>query len=156
LLSFLGGSVKGEFTISLGRDMNYNLRLNSQGLEIKKFVDDMKFNEKFDMTGRMDGEFSLSGMKGEIKDIRGDFNTETPGGVLIIKDKTFLKNIARQSNQPLDIVVESFRNYNYNKGIIKLAIENNNLVMEMRLDGKAGKRNLAVVVHDFNKGKEKP
>lgn len=86
-----------------------------------------------------------------MKDIKGYFNTAAPGGVLIIKDKMFLENVARQSNQPLDIIVESFRNYNYNNGIIKLSIESGNLTMEMRLDGMAGKRSLAVVLHDFNK-----
>jgi len=156
LVSFLGGSVKGELNISLDQYMNYNLKLNSLGLEIKRLIDDMEFNDKFDMTGRLDGEFSLSGNLLGIKDIKGYFNTDTNGGVLIIKDKTFLENIAKQSNQSLDIIVESFRNYNYNDGIIKLGMESGNLAMDMSLDGKAGKRSLTIVLHDFNKGKEKP
>ncbi len=155
LVSFIGGSVKGEFDISLDQDMNYNLRLNSQGLEIKRLVNDMEFNEKFDMTGKLDGEFSLSGNLRGIKDIKGYFNTDANGGVLIIKDKTFLENVARQSNQSLDIIVESFKNYNYNNGMIKLGMESGNLTMDMRLDGKAGKRSLTVVLHDFNK-EERP
>jgi len=155
LVSFLGGSVKGEFNISLDQDVNYNLRLNSQGLEIRRFVDDMEFNEKFDMTGRLDGEFFLSGNIRGIKDIKGYFNTDANGGVLIIKDKTFLENVAKQSNQSLDIIVESFKNYNYNNGMIKLGMKSGNLTMDMRLDGIAGKRSLTVVLHDFNK-EEKP
>jgi len=155
LVDFLGGSVKGEFNVMLNLDMNYNLRLSSQGMEIKRFVNDMKFNEKLDMTGMLDGEFYLSGKTGEIKDIKGNFHTDNSGGVLVIKDKTFLKNIAKQANQPLDIIVESFRNYNYNNGMISLAIENNNLIMDMKLNGKAGKRNLTAVLHDFKKEKEK-
>ena len=156
LVSFLKGNVKGEFNITLDQDMGYNLSLNTQGMEIKRFVDDMKLNEKFDMTGRLDGEFYLSGNILGIKDINGHFRTDPNGGVLIIKDKTFLENVAKQSNQPLDILVESFRNYNYNNGIIKLGMEKGNLAMDMRLDGKAGKRSLTVVLHDFNKGEEKP
>ena len=150
-VSFLKGNVKGEFSITLDRDMNYSLTLNSQGLEIKRLVDDMEFNEKFDMTGRMDGEFSLSGNLLGIKDIKGYFNTDANGGVLIIKDKTFLENVAKQSNQSLDIIVESFRNYNYNNGMIKLGMESGNLTMDMSLDGKAGKRSLTIILHDFNK-----
>ena len=156
LLSFLGGDVKGEFNISPGKDMNYNLSLRTHGLEIKRFVDDMKFKEKFDMTGKLDGEFSLTGRAGEIEDIKGDFHTDTSGGVLVIKDKAFLENIAKQSNQPLDIVVESFRNYNYNNGMIKLYMEGGNLILDAQLDGNAGKRNLTIVLHDFNKREERP
>jgi len=153
-ISFLDGNVKGEFNISLDEEMNYNLRLNSQNLEIKKFVDGMKLNEKFDMTGRLGGTFSMSGMGQEIKEIKGDFRTDTSGGTLIINDKTFLENVAKQSNQPLDIIVESFRNYNYNNGIVKLSAETGNLVMDLKLEGKSGKRSLAIILHDFNKGGE--
>ena len=99
LVSFLGGDVKGEFNITLDQDVDYNLSLDTQGMEIKRFVDDMKLNEKFDMTGRLAGAFYLSGKGQDIKNIKGDFNTDAPGGLLTIKDKTFLENVAKQSNQ---------------------------------------------------------
>ena len=156
LVSFLGGNVKGEFNITLDQDMDYNLSLDTQGMEIRRFVDDMKLDEKFNMTGRLGGAFYLSGKGQDIKDIKGDFNTGAPGGVLIIKDKTFLENVAKQSNQPLDIIVESFKNYNYNNGIIKLFMESGNIGLDLKLDGNSGKRSLTVILHDFNKGKEKP
>lgn len=156
LVSFLEGNVKGDFNISLDEEMNYNLRLNSQSLAIKKFVDEMELNEKFDMTGRLGGVFYMSGMGQEIKEIKGDFRTDPIGGTLIINDRTFLENVAKQSNQPLDIIVESFRNYIYNKGTVKLSAETGNLVMDLELEGKSGKRSLAIILHDFNKGKEKP
>jgi hypothetical protein len=155
LVSFLGGNVNGEFNITLDQDMDYNLSINTQGMEIKRFVDDMKLNEKFDMTGRLAGTFYLSGKGQEIKDIKGDFNTEAAGGVLVIKDKTFLENIAKQSNQPLNIVMESFNNYNYNSGIVKLSAQAGNLALDLKLEGESGKRSFSVILHDFNKGKEK-
>ncbi|MCX5692633.1 MAG: YdbH domain-containing protein, partial [Candidatus Omnitrophica bacterium] len=151
LVSFLGGNIKGEFSITLDQDMDYSLRLNTQGVEIKRFVDGMELNEKFDMTGRLGGVFYLSGKGQDIKDIKGDFNTDAPGGVLIMKDKTFLENVAKQSNQPLDIIVESFRNYNYNKGILSLYINDGNLVLDIKLNGEAGERNLTAVLHEFKK-----
>jgi len=156
LVSFLGGNVKGEFSITLDEEMDYSLRLNTQGMEIKRFVDDMELNEKFDMTGRLGGAFYLSGKGQDIKDIKGDFNTAVPGGVLMIKDKTFLENVAKQSNQPLDIIVESFRKYNYNNGMIKLFMESGNIALDLKLDGGAGKRSLMIVLHDFKKRKGTP
>jgi len=155
LFNFIGGSVKGEFDISLDQGMDYNLRLDGQGMEIKRLVDDMEYNEKFNMTGRLDGELYISGNDAGIKDIKGDFYTEAAGGVLVIKDKTFLENIAKQSNQPLNIIMESFNNYNYNNGIVKLSADTGNLVMDLKLEGSSGKRSLSVILHDFNKGKEK-
>lgn len=154
LISFLGGNMKGEFNITLDQDMDYNLSLDTQGMDIRRFVDDMKLNEKFNMTGRLDGAFYLYGKGQDIKDIKGDFNTDAPGGVFIIKDKTFLENVAKQSNQSLDIIVESFRNYNYNNGIIKLFMEKGNITLDLKLNGSAGKRSLMVILHDFKKGKE--
>ena len=151
LVSFLGGNVKGEFSITLDENMDYSLRLNTQGMEIKRFMDDMELNDKFDMTGRLAGAFYLSGKGHDIKDMKGDFSTDAQGGILVIKDKAFLENVAKQSNQPLDILVESFRNYNYNNGIITIGMESGNLVMNLKLDGEAGKRNLSVVLHEFTK-----
>lgn len=151
LVNFLGGNVKGEFNITLDEKMDYSLRLDTQGMEIKRFVNDMELNEKFDMTGRLTGAFYLSGKGGDIKDMKGDFTTDAQGGVLVIKDKAFLENVAKQSNQPLDILVESFRNYNYNKGIIKLFMEKGNIGLDLKLDGETGKRSLTVILHDFKK-----
>jgi len=155
-VSFLGGNVKGEFSITLDDALDYSLKLDTQGMEIKRFVDDMELNEKFYMTGRLAGAFSLSGKGEDIKDIKGVFSTDTQGGVLVINDKTFLENVAKQSNQSLDIIVESFRNYNYNNGIIKLFMENGNIGLDLKLDGNSGKRSLVIVLHDFKKGKETP
>lgn len=148
-LNFLGGNVKGEFTLSLNKNMDYTLILDSYGLEVKKLVNDMELNERFDMTGRMDGEFTLSGNATGIKDIKGGFRADKNGGTLIIKDKTLLENVARQSNQPLDILVESFRNYNYNNGILDLYIDKGSLTLDLKLDGYAGKRSLTIVLHEF-------
>ncbi|MDP2921267.1 MAG: YdbH domain-containing protein [Candidatus Omnitrophota bacterium] len=148
-VSFLGGSVKGEFSITLDEVLDYSLKLDTQGMEIEKLVNEMEFNEKFDMTGRLAGAFSLSGKGEEIKDMKGDFTTGAQGGILIIKDKTFLENVAKQSNQPLDILVESFKNYNYNNGVVKLFMENGNITLDLKLDGTSGKRNLVIVLHDF-------
>jgi len=156
LAGFLGGNVKGEFSITLDPEMDYNLKLNTQDMEIRRFVDDMEFNDKFDMTGRLGGAFYLSGKGHDIRDMKGDFNTAVPGGVLIIKDKTFLENVAKQSKQPLDIIVESFRNYNYNNGVIKLFMESGNILLDLKLDGSAGKRSLMMVLHNFKNGKETP
>ena len=95
----------------------------------------------------------MAGKGAALAVVDGDLLTYQPGGKLTITDKRFLENLARTSQQPLDIIVESFKNYDYNIGIVKLGMEQGNLVVDVRLEGEAGQRNLSIVVHDFKLGR---
>jgi len=86
----------------------------------------------------------------DILFLEGDLSSGKDGGVLTIKDSRFLENMARSSNQALDLVVESFKNYRYNTGVVSLGLENNNVVFLIDLEGSAGKRSLKIIWHDFN------
>ena len=57
-------------------------------------------------------------------------------------------------HQPVDLLVESFKDYRYNVAIMNLSLENNNVMLRISLDGATGKRNLNVVLHDFGIKKE--
>jgi len=92
----------------------------------------------------------LRGSGATIQQIQGDLSTSQAGGKLTITDQRFLDNLARTSRQPLDILVESFKNYYYNIGIIKLGMEEGDLILDVRLDGEAGMRHLNIMVHEFN------
>ena len=65
-----------------------------------------------------------------------------------------LENMARDTKQPLDLLVESFKDYQYNIGTIKLFLDHNNLTLDIVLDGEAGKRELKIILHDFSIKKE--
>ncbi|MFA5388420.1 MAG: YdbH domain-containing protein [Candidatus Omnitrophota bacterium] len=157
-ITFLGGRITGNLNISvLSPDIvKYDFNLKALNLDIRSFVEDFKLIDKFEMTGKLGGAMSLAGMGASINEVNGTFLTDSPGGVLVIKDTRFLENVSKNSGQPLDIIVESFRNYNYNSGIARLFVEAGSLVMDVKLDGKTGKRNLALVLHDFSARKEKP
>ena len=107
--------------------------------------------DKVEMTGRLGGVVSMSGSGAVINEMEGDFFTDKNGGTLIIKDNKFLENISKDTKQPLDIIVESFKNYNYNSGILKLYLSNGNLVLNIDLNGEKGKRDFTVVLHSLEK-----
>lgn len=148
---FLGGNINGDLNILISGSgiVKYELNIKALNLDIRSFVEDFKLTDKFEMTGKLGGILSLAGSGVVINEIKGDFSADKNGGVLIIKDMKFLENIAKSSKQPLDIIVESFKNYNYNSGILKLYMDNRNLVLDVRLSGETGKRNLEIVLHEF-------
>jgi hypothetical protein len=82
-----------------------------------------------------------------------NFSIGLGSGTLTIKDNKFLENMAKNSGEPLDILVESFKNYRYNTGLMRVALDGRNLGFEISLDGETGKRNLNIVIHDFKGGR---
>jgi hypothetical protein len=74
--------------------------------------------------------------------------------MLIIKDAQVLKNLASNTNQSADLLMENFQNYHYNIGALKLFLDNGNLILDAALDGETGKRDLNIVLHDFSLKKE--
>jgi hypothetical protein len=91
----------------------------------------------------------LEGTGGSFRILDGAFAAREPGGKLIIKDKQFLERLAASTNQSLNMIVENFRDYHYNTGIIKAGIDQGNIVLNAELEGQAGKRSLGIVLHDF-------
>jgi hypothetical protein len=152
-INFLEGNIAGDLNILIlsAGIVKYDFNLKALDLNIRSFVEDFKLIDKFEMTGRLEGAMSLAGSGPAVNELNGTFFTDKPGGILIIKDTKFLENVAKNSKQPLDIIVESFKNYNYNSGILKLYMDNGNLVLDVNLNGQTGKRNLTIVLHDFKK-----
>lgn len=144
------GEAQGRISLNLDKKMAYQAVLNFTGIDIDRFIRDFDLEERFRMTGTLGGEVSLTGSGATIHAIEGDISTSQPGGKLTITDQRFLENLARTSQQSLDILVESFKNYYYNIGIVKLGMEEGSLLLDVRLDGDQGERNLSIVVHDFN------
>ncbi|MFH1641081.1 MAG: YdbH domain-containing protein [Candidatus Omnitrophota bacterium] len=146
----LDGDLQGDFNCEMDKGIQFIATLKFIGLDIEQFVRDFNLREKFNMTGRLKGELVIGGSAWRIAMLKGDFFTLEPGGMLVIKDTKFLENMARRTRQPLDLLVESFKNYGYNVGLMTLGIEESNIIFKMTLEGEAGKRNLSVVLHDFD------
>ncbi len=150
----LDGNIAGSLKLKIDKNASYGAVLKFTNLDIARFIDDFQLQEKFEMTGRLSGNLTLQGKNAEIEILNGEFSTLESGGMLIVKDTKFLENMARNTNQSLDLLVENFKNYHYNIGIIKLSLDNNNLMLGAALDGETGKRNINIVLHDFRLKKE--
>jgi len=150
----LGGEAQGNLGFRFTKNnLTYLAELRFSGLNLDAFVRDFKLSDRFTLTGTLAGTVSIEGEGAKINILAGDFSTASPGGTLIITDENFLKNLARNSGQSLDILVESFKNYHYNTGKMNVGLDKGNLVMGIGLEGEAGRRDLSITLHDFKLGK---
>ena len=147
---FLDGKFMGSLTAKLDKNAQVKLALKFVDLNLEAFIKDFELGEKAQASGRMSGGISLEARGLDIAALKGTFSSLGSGGMLVVKDKKFLENMAGNSGQSLDMLVESFKNYRYSIGNIELFLDNGNLNFNVALDGEAGKRNLNIVVHDFN------
>jgi len=145
----LGGKIQGDLTFRIGKEKEYLANLEFINLDLEKFVDDFNLENKFQITGSLNGAMNFKGKGFDINALTGDFSAAEYGGILVIKDTRFLENLARNSKQPLDILMESFKDYHYNTGMMRLYLDRGNLVLDMELNGEAGRRNLNITLHDF-------
>lgn len=150
----LDGDIRGNLDLKIGQEAWYLVNLQCTDLDIEKLVSDFNLREKFEMTGRLSGDLKLQGKGAQIEIMGGHFVTRQPGGTLVIKDTKFLENMARNTKQPVDLLIESFKNYRYNTGLVNLGLENGNVILATDLQGEAGKRSLNVVLHDVTIKKE--
>jgi len=152
----LGGRIEGNVRLKMDKGRQYLIELKFINLDLDKFVKDFNLDDKIQISGRLGGRLSLEGENLVIKLIDGNFIAGQDGGILTIKDERFLENVAKRSGQSLDILVESFKNYPYNKGLMKLSLKKGDLVFNIALDGEAGKRDLNIILHDFKFGNTQP
>ncbi|MFH1440992.1 MAG: YdbH domain-containing protein [Candidatus Omnitrophota bacterium] len=150
--NLLGGSIQADLKVQAQGQVSYLLNLKCAQLDIEKFVRDFNLREKFEMTGRISGELRLKAKGARIEDLTGNFSTLSPGGRLVITDTKFLEGMAGRTGQPVDLLVESFKNYQYNNGLVSLGLEDGSVILNADLEGEAGRRNISVVLHDFKIG----
>lgn len=143
------GKIAGQITFKVAPIPEYLADIRLTDLNLKDIVDDFDLKKKFQMSGLAGGQLVLSGTGSHLNILSGDFSVGGAGGVLVIEDTRFIENMAKSAHQPADLLVESFKNYHYNTAVIKLSLQEKNLILDMALEGEAGKRNLNITVHDF-------
>jgi hypothetical protein len=148
--SLFDGAVRGDVRMGFQNGPALEVALKAQDLDITTIIQDLELTEKVLMNGQLIGTIGLTMYGPDIKAFRTSFVVKEPGGALTIKDTHFLENLAKNREQSLSVLMESFRDYQYNVGTIKFFAEGNDLVLQMILDGAYGKRNLNVTVHDMS------
>ncbi len=151
-LDLLEGKVMGQASFKLGPVPEYFLSLKASGVSLERLSRDLEFGERFQATGMLKGSLRLKGEGAVFRVLDGDFSAEEPGGTLEVRDPELLRRIAASTSQPLDILMENFRDYHYNTGMFKAGLDGGNVVLNAEFEGEAGKRSLTIVLHDlFNK-----
>jgi hypothetical protein len=150
----LNGTLAGSLSFKIDEPLKYFARVIFTNLDLAEVVQAFDLKKEVQMSGRVSGKMTVTGRGADIHILDGDFSAVDPGGLLEIKNEEFLKNIARNSQQPLDIVIASFKDYHYNVGALRVALEKSDLVFDAALDGETGKRNINITLHDFLLRKE--
>ncbi len=143
------GNIFGKVFLMAKTPFSYSAEFQFAKLDIEQIVDDFDLGGKFSMSGTLGGNLTVQGKDSEIDGLGGRFVMGQEGGNLIVKDTRFLEHIAKNSGKSLDILVESFKDYDYNTGVVGISLDGDNLLLDTHLDGVQGKRDLNIVVHDF-------
>lgn len=149
IAQLFNGDIRGDIKVALDRKSDFSIDLNCADLSLDTFVKDFKLDDRFQLTGRLSGNVSLSGRGFNLDDIRGTLKTDPGGGLLVIKDTGFLKKIASRSGQSLDMVVENFKNYVYTIGIVEVSLDKGDIILDIEMEGASGKRTFNIVLHDI-------
>lgn len=142
------GEVNADVLANIGPASEYTVNLKLMNLDIDRFVNDFNLEERFQMSGKVSGPLTLGGRAANLNILSGEL-VATGGGRLVIKDDRFLKNMAQKTQQSLDLIVESFKDYQYNNGVMKLSLDQGKIILDVALEGETGKRNLNIILHDF-------
>jgi hypothetical protein len=151
----LGGLLKGSARIKFNAAVRYQAQLEFDTLDLDTFVKDFELEEKAEVNGKLSGSAKLQGQMQDVEILDGGFSSGKEGGTLTIKDRQFLENLARRSGLDPELVVESFRNYQYNTGMITASLQGNDLVFLSKLEGPTGKRSFEIIKHDLNPRRNK-
>lgn len=149
--AFYYKKVKIENIQALGwlKGQKYYATVHFANVAMGDVLDSFKLNDKLAWDGIMHGDLNISGEGRQMKIINGNLLSENKGGTIVIKDTQFLQNVAQNSKLPANLVVDSFQNYHYDSGSLKLYLEQEVLILDVALNGQTGKRNLKINLHDF-------
>lgn len=135
--------------ITMNRDVVYKANIKLGDLNLAFLAKGLNAAEKVDLSGRLNGNLSLQGENLKIAAIKGDFATAAPGGTLVIKDEEFLKKLAENTKQPLSVIEEGFKDYNFTMGTLRISRDAESIFFHILLDGTKGERDLTIALHGF-------
>jgi len=141
------GQISGDLNVQLDKGPEYLLNLKLANLDIERFINDFDLAERFRMSGKIGGPISLKGQGANINILDGNLSTVDGGGNLIIKDNNFMQSTAQKTSQSVDLIVESFKDYHYNTGVVKLRADQGDIILNANFEGETGKRDLEIVLH---------
>ncbi len=144
-----GGRVTGSMEVLFTSPVSYRADLAIVLMDLAVLAKDLEFEAKVALDGRVDGHVTLSGDAQDIRRLTGELNGTAKGGNLIIHDRATLENLAKNVNQPIELVESAFKEYHFDTAAAALGLDGNDLGLKIHLEGVKGKRDLEVELHDF-------
>jgi hypothetical protein len=145
---FLGQEIRGRAKVLLGKTPKYDAAFIAGALPAQTVIETFEWDKKVSVTGIFSGKLDIEGEGEKLARLEGVFDA-AGGGDIRILDQAFLQRIADNAKQPIEIVRASFENYHYNTGRARFRLEQKDLLLNLDLEGDAGKRNLEVNLHDL-------
>lgn len=146
----LGGNLTVDLDLQIDKNPAYRARLVASDVALERITSDFNLREKIQMRGKFSGALDLGGQNLDVQNVAGGFSLAGGAGNLTIKDKDVLQRLAQNNQQSMDILVENFKDYNFDTGVVKLFLDpQGSLVLAVDLEGAAGKRHLEVVMHNL-------
>jgi hypothetical protein len=134
---------------AIDKDISYDAVVKLEKINLGLLAKMLGAGEKVDISGKMGGEISLSGKDFRIDAIKGEFKAIGTGGTVIIKDEEFINTLARQSKQPVEMIRDSFKFYNYTSGTLSVSKDKDAILLHLLMEGLQGKRDLTIALHGF-------
>lgn len=134
---------------SIKKEIAYDAVIKIDNINLGLLAKSLGASEKVDIRGTMSGEISLSGKDLRIDAVKGEFTAGEPGGTITIKDEEFINTLAKQSKQPVEMIRDSFKSYNYTKGALSVYRDKDAVLLHLQMEGLQGKRDLTVALHGF-------
>ena len=152
----ISGRSERKGTITLSSLLSGSVEAGAGRVELDMEVFSRAGNpEKFKATGKFAGSANAAMDGGRLKRVDVELFSEGAGSVTMSGD--FIKGyLGRMSAGPqresMEIVLESLRDYAFNRGVIRTELIDDRIVAHVELDGARGPRDLYVNFIDFLKG----
>lgn len=149
----LQGNVQFHALVDFEKIISYSVGGSIQGVSLQEIERAFELEKKVHLEGFFSGTFIVDGIGPRIVGLTGELASHEPGGAIALYDDTMIKNIAQASRQPIEIIAEGFRDYQYATGTVSMRTETLGIIVRLLLEGVAGKRDLTIVLHGDSPGK---
>lgn len=146
--SWIRGSISGQLQLLTENTFDYDAEFQIQDLDLTAFSEQMELNKKMTADGKVTGRISVNGNFGGIRYLRGSFASDAAGGNLIIQDPSWLKYLAQNTRQRLELVESAFKEYHFDTAAATMAASGKDLKFAVRMNGAKGRRDFEVNLHD--------
>jgi len=122
-----------------------DLELQLEHVDLSDVMKFLEVQKRVQATGAYSGKINILTTGAEIMKIGGDLKSEGGGQCTIVDDSPVERNVL--SGNGLNIVVENLKDYHYDIGSAKISNKGQNIMIDLLLEGQAGKRHFEVIWH---------